>query len=70
MYGETANSAKAEMIQSRYISKGKLEIKLETWSQQTSTKDYYILEACCKCWQNEDLIHSINWDYKVPRNGM
>ena len=34
-------SAEAEMKQSRYISKENLEIKIETWSHQTSTVDLF-----------------------------
>lgn len=63
-------SAEAEMKQSRCISKENLEIKIETWSHQTSTVDSFILTAWCKCWENGKLIHSVDWDYTIPRNGM
>ena len=70
IYPNEPLSAVAEMKQSRFISKENLEIELETWSHQTSTKDDFILKAWCKCWENENLVHSISWDYKIPRNGM
>lgn len=63
-------TAEAEMKQSRSIKKGKLKIKLETYSHQKSTKTHFILSAWCKCWENGKLFHSVDWDYKVPRKGM
>ena len=63
-------TAEAEMKQSRSIRKGKLKIKLKTYSHQKSTKTHYIISAWCKCWENGKLIHSVDWDYNVPRKGM
>lgn len=70
IYPDDPLSAKAEMKQSRCISKENLEIKLETWSQQTTSKHSFLVKAWCKCWENGDLIHSVDWNYEIPRNGM
>ncbi len=63
-------SARAEMTQSRDLARGDWRVRCETWSKQSATAETFVLNARCKCYDGEELVHEVTWRHEIPRNGM
>ena len=63
-------SARATMIQESLFERGDWKARLKTTSEQTATSSEFILKARVECWDGETLFHEVDWEHRIPRNGM
>ncbi len=63
-------SARASMTQESLFERDNWKARLKTTSEQTATSSEFILKARVECWDGETLFHEVDWEYRIPRNGM
>ena len=60
-------SARATMVQESIFGRGDWAIRIETSSEMTATKEDFELRAEVKCWEGEELFHTVEWNHVIPR---
>ncbi len=63
-------SAKAQMTQESRFQRGDWDARIKTWSEQTATETEFLLTARVECWDGDALFFEVDWDHRIPRNGM
>lgn len=63
-------TARATMEQDSLFERGDWKVRIRTSSEQTATTTEFVLKARVACWDGETLFHDVEWEHKIPRNGM
>ena len=63
-------SAHATMTQESVFERGDWKARIVTRSEMTATKTDFHFIARTECWDDDELFHEVDWDQRVPRNGM
>ncbi|MCY4542604.1 MAG: CocE/NonD family hydrolase [Rhodobacteraceae bacterium] len=63
-------SARATMEQDSLTVRGNWSVRIVTTANMSATNEAFLLDATVKCWEGEELFHSVEWRHEIPRNWM
>ena len=63
-------SCRATMEQESFFERGAWKARIKTYAEMTATETDFILTASVTCWDGEEQFHHVDWNHKIPRNGM
>ncbi len=63
-------SARATMEQESLFERSDWSVRIKTKSVMTATKTDFHLRASVECWDGGTPFHEVEWEHRIPRNGM
>lgn len=62
-------SARATQVQDIYLEREDWKARIRTSAEMTATETEFVLNAKVDCLDGETPFHSVDWSYRIPRNG-
>ncbi len=63
-------SCRATMDQESLFERSDWRVRIRTSAEMTATRTDFHLRASVTCWDDEEEFHHVDWDHRIPRNGM